>query len=281
MSNENYIDLKRKALEKYFEKMNPEQRKAIFKIRGPVLILAGAGSGKTTVLVNRIANMIYFGNAYNSSETLFTDEDAEFLKRYADGLETDSQRLKKIVSVNTIDPWNILAITFTNKAAGELKERISNMLGEAGDGLTAATFHSACVRILRRECEKIGFTSEFTIYDSDDSQRVMKSCLQELDISDKMFPPRVVLSEISRQKDMMITPLEYENQNQTDYRKSTIAKLYKQYQHKLLSSNAMDFDDIICHTVRLFEENPDVLDHYQNLYKYILVDEYQDTNMVQ
>ena len=281
MSNENYIDLKRKALEKYFEKMNPEQRKAIFKIRGPVLILAGAGSGKTTVLVNRIANMIYFGNAYNSSETLFTDEDAEFLKRYADNLETDSQRLKKIVSVNTIKPWNILAITFTNKAAGELKERITNMLGEAGDGLTAATFHSACVRILRRECEKIGFTSEFTIYDSDDSQRVMKSCLQELDISDKMFPPRVVLSEISRQKDMMISPLEYENQNQTDYRKSTIAKLYKLYQHKLLSSNAMDFDDIICHTVRLFEENSDVLDHYQNLYKYILVDEYQDTNMVQ
>lgn len=281
MSNDKYISLKRSALEKYFEKMNPEQRKAIFKIRGPVLILAGAGSGKTTVLVNRIANMIYFGNAYNSSETLFTDEDAEFLKRYADGLETDSQRLKEIVSVNTIKPWNILAITFTNKAAGELKERISNMLGEAGDGLTAATFHSACVRILRRECEKIGFTSEFTIYDSDDSQRVMKSCLQELDISDKMFPPRVVLSEISRQKDMMITPLEYENQNQTDYRKSTIAKLYKLYQHKLLSSNAMDFDDIICHTVRLFEENPDVLDHYQNLYKYILVDEYQDTNMVQ
>ena len=281
MSNDKYISLKRKALEKYFEKMNPEQRKAIFKIRGPVLILAGAGSGKTTVLVNRIANMIYFGDAYNSNETLFTDEDAEFLKRYADGLETDSQRLKKIVSVNTIKPWNILAITFTNKAAGELKERISNMLGEAGDGLTAATFHSACVRILRRECEKIGFTSEFTIYDSDDSQRVMKSCLQEMDISDKMFPPRVVLSEISRQKDMMITPLEYENQNQADYRKSTIAKLYKLYQHKLLSSNAMDFDDIICHTVRLFEENPDVLDHYQNLYKYILVDEYQDTNMVQ
>lgn len=281
MSNDKYISLKRKALEKYFEKMNPEQRKAIFKIRGPVLILAGAGSGKTTVLVNRIANMIYFGNAYNSSETLFTDEDAEFLKRYANGLETDSQRLKKIVSVNTIKPWNILAITFTNKAAGELKERISNMLGEAGDGLTAATFHSACVRILRRECEKIGFTSEFTIYDSDDSQRVMKSCLQELDISDKMFPPRAVLSEISRQKDMMITPLEYENQNQTDYRKSTIAKLYKLYQHKLLTSNAMDFDDIIYQTVKLFEENPDVLDHYQNLYKYILVDEYQDTNMVQ
>ncbi len=281
MSNDKYISLKRSALEKYFEKMNPEQRKAIFKIRGPVLILAGAGSGKTTVLVNRIANMIYFGNAYNSNETLFTDEDAEFLKRYADGLETDSQMLKKIVSVNTINPWNILAITFTNKAAGELKERISNMLGEAGDGLTAATFHSACVRILRRECEKIGFTSEFTIYDSDDSQRVMKSCLQELDISDKMFPPRAVLSEISRQKDMMITPLEYENQNQTDYRKSTIAKLYKLYQHKLLTSNAMDFDDIIYQTVKLFEENPDVLDHYQNLYKYILVDEYQDTNMVQ
>ncbi len=281
MSNENYIKIKRKALEKYFEKMNPEQRKAIFKIKGPVLILAGAGSGKTTVLVNRIANMIYFGNAYNSDEVLFTEKEAQFLKNYAEGLETDSQRLKDIVAVSTINPWNILAITFTNKAAGELKERIANMLGDAGDGLTAATFHSACVRILRRECERIGFTNSFNIYDSDDSQRVMKSCLQELDISDKMFPPRMVLSEISRQKDMMITPSEYENQNQTDYRKSIIAKLYKLYQHKLMTSNAMDFDDIICHTVRLFEENPDVLDHYQNLYKYILVDEYQDTNMVQ
>lgn len=281
MSNENYIKIKRKALEKYFEKMNPEQRKAIFKIKGPVLILAGAGSGKTTVLVNRIANMIYFGNAYNSDEVLFTEKEAQFLKNYAEGLETDSQRLKDIVAVSTINPWNILAITFTNKAAGELKERIANMLGDAGKGLTAATFHSVCVRILRRECERIGFTSSFNIYDSDDSQRVMKSCLQELDISDKMFPPRMVLSDISRQKDMMITPSEYENQNQTDYRKSTIAKLYKMYQHKLLTSNAMDFDDIICHTVRLFEENPDVLDHYQNLYKYILVDEYQDTNMVQ
>ena len=281
MSNESYIKLKRKALEKYFEKMNPEQRKAIFKIKGPVLILAGAGSGKTTVLVNRIANMIYFGNAYNSDEVLYTEKEAQFLKNYADGLETDGQRLKELVASGTINPWNILAITFTNKAAGELKERIVNMLGDAGNSLTAATFHSACVRILRRECERIGFTNSFTIYDSDDSQRVMKSCLQELDISDKMFPPRMVLSEISRQKDMMITPTEYENQNQTDYRKSTIAKLYKLYQHKLMTSNAMDFDDIICHTVRLFEENPDVLDHYQNLYKYILVDEYQDTNMVQ
>lgn len=281
MGNENYIDLKKRALEKYFENMNPEQKKAIFKIKGPVLILAGAGSGKTTVLVNRIANMIYFGDAYNSGETLFSDEEVQFLKRYADGLESDNETLKNIVSVNTVNPWNILAITFTNKAAGELKERIANMLGDAGQGLTAATFHSACVRILRRECDRIGFTNSFTIYDSDDSQRVLKSCLQELDISDKMFPPRMVLSEISRQKDMMISPQEYENQNQIDYRKSTIAKIYKLYQHKLLSSNAMDFDDIICHTVRLFDENPDVLDHYQNLYKYIVVDEYQDTNMVQ
>lgn len=281
MGNENYIDLKKRALEKYFEHMNPEQKKAIFKIKGPVLILAGAGSGKTTVLVNRIANMIYFGDAYNSDETLFTDSEAKFLERYADGLENDNETLKNIVAVNTVNPWNILAITFTNKAAGELKERIANMLGDAGQGLTAATFHSACVRILRRECDRIGFTNSFTIYDSDDSQRVLKSCLQELDISDKMFPPRMVLSEISRQKDMMISPQEYENQNQTDYRRSTIAKIYKLYQHKLLSSNAMDFDDIICHTVRLFEENPDVLDHYQNLYKYIVVDEYQDTNMVQ
>ncbi len=281
MINKNYIDIKKKALEKYFEKMNPEQKKAVFQIKGPVLILAGAGSGKTTVLVNRIANMIYFGNAYYNDEALFTDEEAEFLAKYSQGIETDSERLKQIVASDTVNPWNILAITFTNKAAGELKERISNMLDSEESVPVAATFHSACVRILRRECDRIGFTSSFTIYDSDDSQRVIKSCLKELEISEKMFPPRMILSEISRQKDMMINPDEYESRNLADYRKSSIAKVYKLYQHKLKSSNAMDFDDIICHAVRLFEENPDVLDHYQNLYKYIVVDEYQDTNMVQ
>ncbi|GAB5081919.1 DNA helicase PcrA [Hominimerdicola sp. 21CYCFAH17_S] len=279
---ENYNLLKNKALEKYFSDLNSEQRKAVFKINGPLLILAGAGSGKTTVLINRIANMIYFGNAYNSEECcgLYSD-DLQFLKDYADGKTNDSGRLADIVAYECVKPWSILAITFTNKAAGELKSRLSDMLGEAGSQITAATFHSVCVRILRRECEKLGYGKSFTIYDSDDSQRVIKSAMQDLDISDKMFPPKAILAEISHQKDMMVYPDEYLAQAAQDYRLMTIGRVYKLYQRKLKAADAMDFDDIICNTVKLFEQEPDVLDHYRNLYKYIMVDEYQDTNKVQ
>lgn len=284
MTNDNaYLKLKQKALEKYFSKMNDMQKQAVFCIKGPLLILAGAGSGKTTVLVNRIANMIYFGNAYNDPTKYAgtTPDDEKFLQDYADGKVFDSERLKEIVASDCVNPWNILAITFTNKAAGELKERLQNMLGEKGDGITAATFHSACVRILRREIDALGYTNSFAIYDSDDQQRVIKACLADMDISDKMFPPRMVASEISRAKDTMKTPDEYIAESQSDYRRLTIGKIYKAYQSRLKTANALDFDDIICLTVKLFEEFPDVLSHYQNLYKYILVDEYQDTNMVQ
>ncbi len=284
MTNDNaYLKLKQKALEKYFSKMNDMQKQAVFCIKGPLLILAGAGSGKTTVLVNRIANMIYFGNAYNDPTKYAgtTPDDEKFLQDYADGKVFDSERLKEIVASDCVNPWNILAITFTNKAAGELKERLQNMLGEKGDGITAATFHSACVRILRREIGALGYTNSFAIYDSDDQQRVIKACLADMDISDKMFPPRMVASEISRAKDTMKTPDEYIVESQSDYRRLTIGKIYKAYQSRLKTANALDFDDIICLTVKLFEEFPDVLSHYQNLYKYILVDEYQDTNMVQ
>ena len=280
---EQYTALKRKALEKYFSRMNDQQRKAVFKIKGPLLILAGAGSGKTTVLVNRIANMIYFGNAYNTEQTYGTpsEQDIQFLKDYIDGKTNDASTLADIVAYDCIKPWSILAITFTNKAAGELKERLAGMLGEAGQGITAATFHSACARILRRECDKLGFSSSFTIYDSDDSQRTVKSILRELNISEKMFPPRAILSEISHAKDQLQEPDEFITSAAGDYRDLTIGKVYKHYQQKLKAANAMDFDDIICHTVKLFEQFPDVLDHYQNLYKYIMVDEYQDTNKAQ
>ncbi|MEE0501123.1 ATP-dependent helicase [Ruminococcus sp.] len=280
---EQFTALKRKALEKYFSRINDQQRKAVFKIKGPLLILAGAGSGKTTVLVNRIANMIYFGNAYNTEQTYGTpsEQDIQFLKDYIDGKTNDASTLADIVAYNCIKPWSILAITFTNKAAGELKERLAGMLGEAGQGITAATFHSACARILRRECDKLGFSSSFTIYDSDDSQRTVKSILRELDISEKMFPPRTILSEISHAKDLLQEPDEYIASAAGDYRNLTIGKVYKHYQKKLKAGNAMDFDDMICHTVKLFEQFPDVLDHYQNLYKYIMVDEYQDTNKAQ
>lgn len=283
MSCKNFIELKRKALENYFDRMNPEQKKAVFTIKGPVLILAGAGSGKTTVLVNRIANMVRFGNAYDSNYAPenISDEDIAFLENFKKG--DDGERLRDIICNpdEMIKPWNILAITFTNKAAGELKQRLADMLGDDGNGIVAATFHSACVRILRREIEQLGYPSDFTIYDSDDSQRVIKTCLSELDISDKMFPPKNVAGVISSAKDRMLSPEDFEEEYGNDFRMSTISKVYALYQKKLFSSGALDFDDIIRLTVILFEKFPETLRHYRNLYKYIMVDEYQDTNHAQ
>lgn len=284
-NGQNFTGAKRSALEKYFGRLNDMQKKAVFTVNGPVLVLAGAGSGKTSVLVNRIANMVTFGNAYNDENVpaSVSDEDIRFLEAY-DGSRDEAvvSRLADIIAVDRVSPWNILAITFTNKAAGELKERLSSMLGNAADSICAATFHSACVRILRREIEKLGYyTSSFTIYDSDDSQRLLKSCYEPLDLSDKAFPPRMVLGMISSAKDKLITPDEFENEAKGDYRKMGIAKLYRLYQTRLRDANALDFDDIIRLTVELFEKEPDVLNHYRNLYKYVMVDEYQDTNQAQ
>lgn len=279
-----YMSAKRTALEKYFGRLNDMQKKAVFTVEGPVLVLAGAGSGKTSVLVNRIANMINFGNAYadEGCPASVSADDIAFLNAYSG--ETDEgtvSRLKDIVSVNTVEPWRIMAITFTNKAAGELKERLGGMLGGCAAEISAATFHSVCVRILRREADKLGYGTGFTIYDSDDSQRLLKSCYDELDISDKAFPPKAVLAAISHSKDSLIFPDEYEANAAGDFRRLGIAKLYKSYQNKLKAANAVDFDDIICLTVKLFEQFDDVLEHYSNRYRYIMVDEYQDTNYAQ
>ncbi len=280
-----FTEVKRKALEKYFGQLNDMQRKAVFTVKGPVLVLAGAGSGKTSVLVNRIANMVTFGNAYADENVpaFITDKDIEFLESYDGSKDEETvSRLADLIAVDKVSPWNILAITFTNKAAGELKERLRAMLGDEADNVRAATFHSACVTILRREIEKLGYyTSSFTIYDSDDSQRLMKSCYDPLDLSDKAFPPKMVLSIISSAKDKLISPDEYEAAAKGDFRKMSIARLYKLYQTRLREANAVDFDDIIRLTVELFEKDEDVLRHYRNLYKYVMVDEYQDTNQAQ
>lgn len=283
MTDKEFNALKKRALSKYFDNLNDMQREAVFTVNGPVLILAGAGSGKTTVLVNRVANMVYFGNAYfdNTRYAGVTPEDERFLSDYADGLNDDSERLRSIVASNCVNPWNILAITFTNKAAGELKTRLERMLGDKASGIVAATFHSACSRIMRREIEHLGYSSNFTIYDTDDSVRVIKGCLNDLNIWDKMFPPKTILSEISHAKEAQVGPEEYMKLSASDYRRQTVAKVYAAYQSRLRDANALDFDDIILLTVQLFTEFPDVLEHYRNLYKYILVDEYQDTNMVQ
>lgn len=274
--------LKRKAMERYFSGLNDMQKKAVFKVHGPLLILAGAGSGKTTVLINRIADMIYFGDAYSyEDEYMHSQEELDFLRDYADGKTDDAARLASIVAHACVNPWNILAITFTNKAANELKDRLERMLGEQGSFVAAATFHSACARILRRECERLGYKPSFTIYDTDDCLRLIKSILKEMDVSDKIFPPRAMLSVISAQKNAMVSPEEYYDTYRNEYREKEIAKIYKRYDQRLKDANAMDFDDLLVNTVKLFKENDDVLAHYQNLYKYILVDEYQDTNTVQ
>lgn len=276
-----FIKAKQAALKKYFSRMNEMQQQAVFTVNGPVLVLAGAGSGKTTVIINRIANMINFGNAYFDDTRQGSDEDLSFLNDYAEGKTDDMNTLRDIVAVDPIKPWNILAITFTNKAAGELRDRLSAMLGEDGMNINASTFHSACVRILRSEIEALGYSRDFTIYDPDDSQRMIKAAMGDFDISEKQLAPRTVLSEISFAKDKMITPDEMKASAGQDYRKKLIARLYELYQQRMRTANAVDFDDILCLTVELFEQFPEVLEKYQKRYKYIMVDEYQDTNHVQ
>ena len=278
-----FLALKRDILTKEFERMNDRQREAVFTARGAVLILAGAGSGKTTVIINRIAYLIHYGNAYQSEymPDFVTEEDISFLQDYKDGKTDDTARLRELISVYPAKPWNILAITFTNKAANELKDRLSAMLGTISEDVNAGTFHSICVRILRRDIDRLGYGKSFTIYDTDDSLRVIKDCLAALNMSDKAFPPKMILHEISSAKDKLITAPVYAAQTGSDYRKEQIAKVYALYQQRLKAASAVDFDDIICLTVELFERFPEVLEYYQNRFRYILVDEYQDTNHAQ
>ncbi len=225
-----------------FSFMNNMQQQAVFTTEGPLLILAGAGSGKTTVLVNRIAYILQSG---------------------------------------LCNPWNILAITFTNKAAGELKDRICAAVPEGGADIWAATFHSTCARILRRYGDRIGYSSHFTVYGTDDQKRLIKDISKQLGIDDKRTPAKAVISEISKAKDKMQSPQDMMKQAEFDSRKVEIAKIYEIYQARLKTSDAMDFDDLLCNAVVLFEQCPDILEFYQRQFKYIMVDEYQDTNKVQ
>ena len=260
MDKTSFNSAKQAALRKYFSRMNEMQQEAVFTVNGPLLVLAGAGSGKTTVIVNRIANLINFGNAYYDETRTASDYDIDFLREYADGKTDDFETLRDIVAVDPVKPWNILAITFTNKAAGELRERLTAMLGEEALNINASTFHSACVRILRSEIEAMGYGRDFTIYDSDDSQRMIKSVMAEIDISEKQFAPRMVLSEISAAKDKMITPEQMREDAGQDYRKKVISRLYALYQQRMMTANALDFDDILTVTTELFEKFPEGYD---------------------
>ncbi len=283
MTKQEKIQYRKKIMENDFSKMNQMQQKAVFHVDGPLLVLAGAGSGKTTVLVNRIANIIQYGNAYESEEFSenLTAEEEEELKACAKHSTLPSEFLKRSLSVRAAQPWQILAITFTNKAAGELKERLVSMLGEEGGQVWASTFHSTCARILRRDGDRIGYTSHFTVYDTDDVKRLVKDCQKTLNIDDKMLSHKTILSEISHAKDSMVGPTEYKRQAGGDFRLMQIASVFEMYQRRLKEADAMDFDDLLCNTVKLLQESPEVLDYYQNRFHYILVDEYQDTNRVQ
>ena len=225
-----------------YDSLNEEQKKGVLTTDGPVLLLAGAGSGKTRVLTHRVAYLIHDLN---------------------------------------VSPFNIMAITFTNKAAGEMKERIENLVGMGSEGIWVATFHSSCVRILRRFADRIGYDTNFTIYDSDDSKTLMKEVCKYCNVDTKQYKERTFLNEISSAKNELINEEMYANQNSSDFRKEIYIRVYREYQSRLRANNAMDFDDLIMKTVELLKYQPDVLKVYQDRFHYVMVDEYQDTNTAQ
>lgn len=275
-----FINLRKEVIKKYFTHMNDMQFEAVTTVNGPLLILAGAGSGKTTVLVNRIANLVKFGDGYRSTYCpTVTEDDIKAGEDYLNGV-TDFVP-DGVFSVRQVRPWQILAITFTNKAAGELKERIAARLGEDASDIWAGTFHSVCGRILRRYAESIGYTSHFTIYDTDDQRRLMKQIMKAHEIDEKFLPPKRVLSAISDAKEKLISPAEYKAQAGDDLRLKTVAELYRIYQKRLMEADAMDFDDMIFNTVRLLQTDSDALSYCAGKFRYVMVDEYQDTNHAQ
>ena len=222
--------------------LNDRQSEAVMQTDGPVLLLAGAGSGKTRVLTHRIAYLI---------------------------------------GEKCVDPYNILAITFTNKAAGEMRERVDSIAGRGAGWVWVSTFHALCVRILRRYIDRLGFDSSFTIYDSDDQKAAVKACIKKLNIDSKQYPEKMVIREISKAKEQFVAPYEYDREASGNYRKMQIARIYTEYQKRLKQCNALDFDDLLYKTVELFQFHPDILDSYQERFKYIMIDEYQDTNHIQ
>ena len=274
-----FVDARRAVIRADFKNLNDRQQEAVLATEGPLLILAGAGSGKTTVLINRIANLLRYGRASDCDE-LPDGADEGMLE----ALQSGGDRARFAAALDPVEPWRILAITFTNKAAGELKERLERMLGpEAAGDIWACTFHSACVRILRRDAERLGFPSNFTIYDTADSQSLVKHIVKDMNLDEKSFVPRALLGEISRAKDAQIGASEFLRQARAsgDIRRIRIGEVYSEYMRRMFAAGAMDFDDLIFFTVKLLQEQGDVREYWQRRFQYVLIDEYQDTNHLQ
>ena len=279
-----FLSAKRALFDKvYAEHLNPEQRRAVFTAKGPLLCLAGAGSGKTTVLVNRIVYLVKYGNAYFTDDIPYgVDEDTVSALNMALNMSPSdiAEILPQFIS-EPCPPWAILAITFTNKAANEIKSRLLSTFDdkELSGAVWAGTFHSICLRILRKYADRLGYRQGFSIYDTDDKQRMLKACMKELDIDEKRLAPKAVANAISMAKDSLVSCEDYEITS--DPRTRDIKRLYTLYEKKMLANNALDFDDIIMRTVELLEDHSDIRDYYQNKFRYVLIDEYQDTNYAQ
>ncbi len=282
---ERFVSARRKIIDESWSDLNERQRQAVLATEGPLLILAGAGSGKTTVLIRRIASLLKFGRAADAQELPAgaSEEDAAFLERYARlHSPEDREQAEQLCALDAPAPWQIIAITFTNKAADELVARLERMLGPEAAEVWASTFHSACVRILRKNVQALGlFGRDFTIYDTADSQSLIKRILKDLDLDEKKYAPRAMLSAISAAKNAATLPEEYLKDAGPDPWKKTVGQVYMEYRKRMLQADAMDFDDLLLYTVLLLENCRDVREYYQRRFRYVLVDEYQDTNVLQ
>ncbi|MBQ7604822.1 MAG: UvrD-helicase domain-containing protein [Clostridia bacterium] len=279
-----FAKAKRQLFEKMYGRLNEGQRQAVFAVNGPLLVLAGAGTGKTTVLVNRIAHIIRFGDLYESEECP-ADMTEEEISRLTDALSLGEDEIAQVLAdyvTSPCPPWDILCFTFTNKAANEMKTRLAATLGEeTASAIWAGTFHSVCMRLLRKYGESIGYSKDFTIYDTEDSKRCIKECMKELGIDEGILSVKSALSEINRLKEKLVSPQDYPADSQKDQRSKRIALIYALYQKKLLDASAVDFDDIIMQTVRLLQENDEAFDFCNGRFRYVSVDEFQDTNPAQ